>query len=203
MEQDRLGLVHVYTGNGKGKTTASLGLSLRAIGHGFRVYMAQFLKGGFYTGEFVASQNILKNLDITQFGKACLKLKKQMRIRPGKPPIFVREDNVCGDCRFCFLPEDDEMLKIKEAFRQAKKAAMKGDYDMVILDEINVVLHKGLLPMQEALDLIKDKHPETELVFTGRNAPKEIRDVADYVSEVHEIKHPWQQGIQARKGIEY
>ncbi|MFH1133977.1 MAG: cob(I)yrinic acid a,c-diamide adenosyltransferase [Nanoarchaeota archaeon] len=198
--EEQLGLVHVYTGEGKGKTSASLGLALRAIGHGYRVYMVQFLKGGMYTGEVVAAQSFLQNLTIAQFGKGCLKLNKQMRMDGGKPPIFVRSSE-CGDCRYCFL--DNDANRAREALRQAKKRASSGDYDIVILDEVNVAVHHGLLPVEEVITVVKEKAPHTELVLTGRNAPQEVMDAADYVSEVKAVKHPFSKGILARKGIEY
>ncbi len=186
--EERLGLVHVYTGDGKGKTTASLGLSLRAVGNNLKVYMIQFLKSGM-TGELFSAKKL--GFTIEQYGVDALKEKQKHLVefadRTGK---------------FTFQPDIAEKDAALEGFEHAKKIIESGDYDLVILDEINCVLDKGLIPIGEVIDLIKD-HGRVELVLTGRDAPKEIMEAADYVSVINRTKHPWQKGIKARKGIEY
>ena len=183
-----LGLVHVITGDGKGKTTSSLGLALRAIGNNLRVHMIQFLKSGF-TGEINTSKKL--GFEIEQFGVDALK-ERQKRLR--------EFSDRAG--RFVFQPDIEEKDAALQGFEHAKKIIQSGDYDLVILDEINCVLAKGLIPLEEVLELIKE-HGKVELVLTGRDAPKELIDAADYVNVVNGLKHPWQKGIVARKGIEY
>ncbi len=186
--KERLGLVHVITGDGKGKTTSSLGLALRAIGNNLRVHMIQFLKSGF-TGELYSARKL--GFEIEQFGVDALK-EKQKKIKE-----FADKTS-----RFVFQPDIEEKEAAMQGFEHAKNVIKNGNYDMVIMDEINCVLAKGLIPLGEALDLIKN-HGKVELVFTGRDAPKELMDAADYVNVVNGLKHPWQKGIVARKGIEY
>ena len=207
MSKEKLGLVHVYTGDGKGKTTASMGLALRAIGQGFNVYVFQFLKGGTYTGELVSSSNYLPKINFIQSGKGCLKAQKQMKLgkfSDGREvAIAVRDESSCGKCRYCFTIDKDEVENTKKAFKQAVEVAKTGEVDILILDEINCVINAGLIPVEDVLKLIKEKHPHTELILTGRNAPKEIIDAADLVTYMNCIKHPYQKGIQARRGIEF
>ncbi len=171
------GLVQVYTGKGKGKTTASLGLAFRAAGQGLNVLMLQFLKADKIGGEHKAAK-ILPNISIEQYGA------KQ------------------------FYKEKEEVKKIHrekalEGLERAREAVLGEEYDMVILDEINVALDYDLIPVGEVLKLIEEKPPQVELVLTGRNAPPEITDQAHLVSEIAMVKHPFSQGIKARKGIEY
>ena len=170
------GLVQVYTGDGKGKTSAAFGLALRAIGRGLKVYIIQFIKGGFDYGELYIVEK-LPNLTLKAFGQ-------------GK---FVTQ-----------IPPGEKDMKIaKEAFELAKKIVKSGKYDIVILDEINVAMSLRLVKTEEVIDLIKEKPEHVELVLTGRYAPKEIIDIADLVTEMKEIKHPFQKGIPPRKGIEF
>ena len=186
--KEKLGLVHVYTGDGKGKTTASLGLALRAIGNNLKVYMIQFLKSGF-TGELYSSKKL--GFTIEQFGVDALK-EKQIRLQE-----FADKTG-----RFVFQPDIEEKAAAMQALEHAKKMIKSNDYDLIILDEINCALDKGLIPLDDVLNLVKD-HGKVELVLTGRDAPKEVMDAADYVSVVNRVKHPWQKGIKARRGIEY
>jgi len=186
--KENLGLVHIYTGDGKGKTTASLGLALRAFGNNLRVYMIQFLKSGF-TGELYSSKKL--GFVIEQFGVDALK-EKQKKIGE-----FTDKTS-----RFVFQPDIEEKDAALEGFEHAKKIIKSNDYEVVILDEINCVVDKGLIPLQEVLELIKN-HGKVELILTGRDAPQELKDAADYVSVIERVKHPWQKGIKARKGIEY
>lgn len=184
----KLGLVHVITGDGKGKTTASLGLALRAAGNGLRVYIIQFLKSGF-TGE-LASFKKLPNIEIMQFGVDAIR-ERQSKLE------FVDKTG-----RFVFQPDDIERGAALQGWEQAKNVISSGDYNLVVMDEINCVLDKGLIPIEEVIEVI-NSHGNTEIILTGRDAPQQIKELADYVNEVKSIKHPWQKGIKARKGIEY
>lgn len=170
------GLIQVYTGNGKGKTSAAFGLALRAIGNGLKVFVIQFIKGGFDYGELEAVKS-LPNLELRTFGR-------------GK---FIIQSP----------PEKEDVKLAREGFELAKKVVQSGDFDIVILDEINVAMHLKLIKVNEVLDLIQQKPKHVELVLTGRNAPSEIVKIADLVTEMKEIKHPYTLGVQPRKGIEY
>jgi len=191
-EAKRVGLVHVYTGNGKGKTTAALGLALRAIGHGYNVYMIQFLKGGRHIGELLASEEKLKQLSVKQFGKACPYSEEMMKGAVD-----------CGNCKDCFLSRAEESAKAKEALEYARVVIKSKKYNLVILDEINNTVNKKFLPVGDVIKVIKEKPRSVELVLTGRNAPKEIMDLADYATEMREIKHPFNRGVRVRWGIDY
>ena len=166
-------MIQVYTGNGKGKTTAALGLALRAAGAGKKVYIAQFVKGMFYSE--LKSIRKIKNIKLEQFGRTCF-IKK----RPTKRDLELA---VCG--------------------LEAVKKALKKDYGLIILDEINIALKLGLLDLNEVLKIIKKCPVKIELVLTGRGAPAEIIKIADLVSEIKEIKHYFNKGVKARKGIEH
>ena len=181
-----LGLVHVVTGDGKGKTTSSLGLAMRAIGNNLKVHMVQFLKSGF-TGELHSSKKL--GFSIEQFGVDALKQKhlQEFADRTGS---------------FVFQPDVKEKDAAMQGWQHAKDVIKSGSYDLIILDEINCVLAKGLIPIKEVLEIVKE-HGKIELVFTGRDAPEELMEAADYVNVVQRVKHPWQKGIVARKGIEY
>ena len=178
MAEPRLekGLVQVYTGDGKGKTSAAFGAALRAIGRGLKVYIIQFIKGGFDYGELYIVEK-LPNLKLAAFGR-------------GK---FVTEVS----------PHEEDVKLAGEALELAKKVVRSGEYDMVILDEINVALNLKLLKVNEALQLIKNKPMHVELILTGRYAPPKIIEMADLVTEMKEIKHPFAKGVKPRKGIEY
>jgi cob(I)alamin adenosyltransferase len=169
------GYVQVYTGDGKGKTTASLGLGLRAYGNNLKVYMLQFMKGRRYS-EIDAIEKI-ENFTISQHGR----------------DEFVSKED----------PEQIDIDLAMEGFEKAKVILLSGEYDLVILDELNVAVDFGLVPLQDALDLIKAKPEHVELVLTGRNAPAEFIEIADLVTEMKEIKHFYQKGVEARKGIEF
>ncbi len=186
--RESLGLVHVITGDGKGKTTSSLGLALRAIGNNLRVHMIQFLKSGF-TGELYSAKKL--GFEIEQFGVDALK-EKQKHLQE-----FADKTG-----RFIFQPDIEEKEAALQGWEHAKNIIKSGNYDLVILDEMNCVLAKELISIKEVLDLVKS-HGNVELVFTGRDAPKELIEAADYVNIVNFVKNPWQKGIVARKGIEY
>ena len=189
-DKNKLGLVHVYTGDGKGKTTISLGLALRAVGNDFRVYMIQFLKSG-KTGELVSSK-LLPGFVIEQFGVDALMEKQKQKTLT----------EFGQTTRFVFMPDIEEKESCEKALQHAKEIIASGQYELVILDEINCALDKGLIKIEDVAEIIKN-HGTVELVLTGRDAPKEIIELADYVSFVQKIKHPWQKGIKARRGIEY
>ena len=175
MKKESLGLVHVYTGDGKGKTTAALGQALRASGHGYRVVFIQFMKGRVY-GELVSAKR-LKNFRIMQFGT----------------DEFVYKEN---------LKKKDIDLAAK-GLKYAKTALKGGKYDIVVLDEINVAVDYGLVSVRDVVKMIKGKPKNIELILTGRNASKEILKLADLITEMKEVKHPYQKGIECRKGIEW
>jgi cob(I)alamin adenosyltransferase len=170
------GLVQVYTGDGKGKTSAAFGLALRAIGRGLKVYIIQFIKGGFDYGELYVVDK-LPNITLKAFGR-------------GK---FVTQQP----------PSQEDVRLAEEALQLAEKTIKSGEYDLVILDEINVALNLKLISLEKVLELIKGKPKHVELVLTGRYAPKEIIDAADLVTEMREVKHPFKKGCQAREGIEF
>jgi cob(I)alamin adenosyltransferase len=170
------GLVQVYTGNGKGKTTASLGLALRAVGRGLRVCMIQFIKGGGKYGEHLAALKLAPLLTIHQTGRDC----------------WIFKDNLD--------PEDVRIAQ--EALALASKMLTGGEYDLLILDEINGAAWFGLIAVNDILQLIKEKPADVELVLTGRSADERVIAAADLVTEMCEIKHYYQQGVQARMGIE-
>ena len=170
------GLVQVYTGNGKGKTSAAFGLALRAIGRGLKVYIIQFIKGGFDYGELYIVDKP-PTLKLKAFGRGKFVTKQ--------PPL-----------------EEDVKLA-EEAFNHAKEIIESGQYDIVVLDEINVALNLKLIKLDKVLELMKKKPKHVELVLTGRYAPKEIIEIADLVTEMKEIKHPFKKGYPAREGIEF
>jgi cob(I)alamin adenosyltransferase len=170
------GLVQVYTGDGKGKTTAAFGLALRAVGRGLRVYVIQFIKGGFDYGELYVVDR-LPNLTLKAFGRG-----KFVMAKP---------------------PEGEDVGFAREAFELAKKVVMSGEYDVVVLDEVNVALSLKLIGISEVLELVRGKPVHVEVVLTGRGAPEELVEVADLVTEMREVKHPYRKGVTARKGIEY
>ncbi|MFH1439116.1 MAG: cob(I)yrinic acid a,c-diamide adenosyltransferase [Candidatus Woesearchaeota archaeon] len=212
MSPKRLGMIHVYTGEGKGKTTAAMGLALRSVGQGFNVYVIQFLKGGAYTGELISIKNFLPNekSGITQYGKKCVKELKQYKligIEKGfdecKYFDYVREDIDCGGCRKCFLDDENQRKLAREAYKHALEIISFGKYDLVVFDEINNAVHYNYITVTEALELIKRKPEAMELVMTGRHAAKEIMDMANLVTEMKKVKHYFDNGVLARRGIEY
>ena len=167
------GLVQVYTGNGKGKTTAAIGQAIRALGRGYKVCLIQFFKKP-ASGEI----RILKNL-------SNIKLIHPLPFYPeGKNRALLKK-------------------KAKDIFSAISKIIKSKIYDLVILDEVNVALHMHLLAEKEILNLLKDKPKSVEVIFTGRGATKKIIESVDLVTEFKEVKHPWKRGVKARKGIEY
>ncbi len=169
------GYIHLYTGPGKGKTTAALGLGLRAAGAGLKVYMIQFMKGRKYNE--LNSIEKLSTFTFSQFGR----------------DEFVSKEK----------PEQIDIDLAQKGFLHAKDAIKNGKYDMVILDEINVAVDYNLISLKDVIRLIEQKPEKLELVLTGRYAHPELVRLADIVTEMLEIKHPYQQGIKARKGIDF
>ena len=184
------GLVHIYTGDGKGKTTAALGLAMRAAGHGKKVLMVQFMKTVPCYGELESAKQLAPNFEIVQKGKPC-----------------TRPDAECLECKVCFVhpekPAPEDFAAARDALEFCVDVFRKGEHDIVILDEILYALKLGLIERGEVANLIKMKPPRTELVLTGRDAPAELVELADLVTEMREIKHPFTKGIAAREGIEY
>ena len=175
MSLDR-GLIQVYTGLGKGKTTAALGLALRAAGQDLKVYIIQFMKGWPDYGELVSVEK-LPNITLRQFGR----------------PEFVDRDN----------PDPEDIRQAHAALEHARQIISSGQYDIVILDEINVALDFGLIGLAEVLDLLDAKPDKVELVLTGRYAHPDVAKRAVLVTEMLNIKHPYTEGVMGRRGIEY
>ncbi len=175
------GYIQVYTGDGKGKTTASLGLAMRALGRCWKVLIIMFMKGGDDYGELNSFRNlspeIARNLTIIQAGS----------------DKIVYQNN---------KTENDENI-VKEGWELAKKAIKNDEYNLIILDEANIAIDMGFIDLNEMIEILKSKPEDMEIVLTGRNARQEIIDIAHLVSEIKPVKHYWDTGIVARKGIEY
>jgi cob(I)alamin adenosyltransferase len=172
----RHGLILVYTGDGKGKTTAALGLAFRALGSGFKVFMVQYIKGKWKTGEKKMADRLAPDLQILPMG-----------------------DGFTWDTK---NPAQD-IATTRKIWEVSKAAIRSGQYDIVILDEINVVMKLGYLDPQEVVDFLKTREARQHIVLTGRGAPPPIIELADLVSEVVPIKHPFKSGIKAQQGIEF
>jgi cob(I)alamin adenosyltransferase len=170
------GYIQVYTGDGKGKTTAAMGLAMRALGHGLKVYAIQFMKGGSEHGEAEAFKRFSPDFTLKQMGRGEFVDKKN----PG--------------------PKDIEIAR--SAFELAKKVARENSADVLILDEINVAMDFGLIDVSDVLKFLGGKPARLEVVLTGRSAPKEIIAQADLVTEMREVKHYYKDGVAAREGIE-
>ncbi|HEX9058655.1 MAG TPA: cob(I)yrinic acid a,c-diamide adenosyltransferase [Clostridia bacterium] len=172
------GYVHIYTGDGKGKTTAAVGLGLRAYGRGFKVLLVQFLKNE-PSGEIMAIEKLGPNF-------------KSFRTKKVKGFFINMNDE-----------KRQELKKSEhEAFEYAREAVMSGEWDLVILDEVIGSLGIGLIELKSLIDLINEKPESLELVLTGRNAPAELIELSDYVSEIKAVKHVFSKGVPAREGIE-
>lgn len=170
------GLVQVFTGDGKGKTTAALGTILRAAGHGLKVFIVFFIKGDYAYGEF-STISKLPNVEFTSFG-----LRQ-----------FIDPTNI----------NPGEKEQAKAALAAAREAVNSGRYDLVVLDEINVALGFKLIEIDDVISLIRDKPSHVELILTGRRADARLIEMADLVTEMVKVKHPFDKGVKARKGIEY
>ncbi|MHB9111944.1 MAG: cob(I)yrinic acid a,c-diamide adenosyltransferase [Thermoleophilia bacterium] len=176
----RQGLVHLYTGNGKGKTTAALGLALRALGRDRKVVVIQFLKRtSVMTGEMVFAQKMDAPLTIMQFGAS------RFATREEKKAV------------------EDSGQTVERGWQVARDMASSEENDLVVLDEITHVVKNGRIPLEDLISLVKNKARSVELVLTGRYAPLELQEVCDYVTEMREIKHPYHDGVKAREGTEF
>jgi len=169
------GYIQIYTGDGKGKTTAAFGLALRALGAGKKVYIAQFVKGQTYS-EIEPIKQLSPNIEVYQYGLEC----------------FIKK-----------LPTQEDIDMAKIGLEKVAKVISEGKYELVILDEANIALYYNLFKIEELLHILKNKPKNLEIVITGRYAPKELLEVADLVTEMQEVKHYYRKGIEARKGIEY
>ena len=173
------GLIVVYTGNGKGKTTAALGIALRSVGHGHRVGMIQFIKGEWYYGELTSSKRLEPEFELIAAGKG-----------------------------FVGILDDDHSLAehqtaAKNAVVLAKNKITSGEYNVIILDEINYAIKLSLIPKEDVISILKLAPRQTTIVLTGNYALPEIIDMADLVTEMKEIKHPYRSGLKAKEGIDY
>ena len=173
------GLVIVYTGKGKGKTTAALGLALRACGYGKRICMVQFIKGSWHYGEMDSHRRLGPEFEMVAAGKGF---------------VGIIDDT---------SPREDHEEVAREAVRISGEKVRSGLYDIVILDEINYAVNLGLITAEDVLDIIRSKPEGTDLVLTGNYARDEVIEAADLVTEMREIKHPFRRGIRARKGIDF
>ena len=173
------GLVVVYTGKGKGKTTAALGIALRAVGHGYKVGMIQFIKGEWYYGELTSSKRLEPEFELIAAGKGFVGI--------------IDDDHTI----------EDHQKAAQTAVALAKDKLATGAYDIMILDEINYAAKLKLISEQDILDIIAAKLENTSLVITGNYAADSVIAVADLVTEMKEIKHPYQKGIKAMKGIDF
>lgn len=168
------GLVQVYTGNGKGKTTAAIGLAIRAAGAGLKVYISQFIKSGLYSE--IRMLKKIRNITIEQCGRGC----------------FIKGD-----------PKTEDVDSARKGLEKCRKAIESAKYDIVILDEINPALESGLLKTEDVLEIIYGKPKNVEIVMTGRGCPKAILKRGDLITDMKEVRHPYHKGINARRGIEY
>jgi cob(I)alamin adenosyltransferase len=173
MDKQEKGYVQIYTGNGKGKTTCALGLSLRAVCAGKKVYFGQFVKGMDYSE--LNAPNIIPNFTMKQYGRD----------------------------QFIFNNPTEEDYKLaKEALKELKEILSAGEYDVVVMDEINIAIHYNLFSVEEVIDILHNKAEHVEVIMTGRYAKEELIERADLVTEMKEIKHYYKAGVQARIGIE-
>jgi cob(I)alamin adenosyltransferase len=173
---NRKGLILVYTGDGKGKTTAALGLALRAAGQGMKVFILQFMKRNKKIGEFKALVRAGLPITLKQYGRR----------------VFFRT-------RTC---EPMDIYRAYQGLQAFKRAMGRNAYDLIVLDEINMAIYYGLLSVEQVIEAIEQKPPELHLVLTGRNANQQLIEMADLVTEMREIKHHYHQGVHAQKGIE-
>jgi len=182
------GLVSVYYGNGKGKTSSAIGVAVRAAGHGLRVLFLQFMKGDERYGEQLFFDEYDPDEPENNHGE-----QGRILVRKFGPSWFLDMNSV----------GEDEKKPSQEAIAYARAAMLSGEFDVIIMDEINVVVGWKVLPVADVVQLVNERPAHVELVLTGRYAPKELKDLADYVTEFKEEKHPYQKGILAREGIDY
>ncbi len=173
------GLVIVYTGGGKGKTSAALGLVLRAVGYNHKVCMVQFVKGSWHYGELDSAKRLAPELEM---------------ITAGKGFVGILDDK---------SPREEHVKAANDTLMISREKIASGKFDVVILDEINYAIQLELLKLDDVIDLIKSKPAELDLVLTGNHAAKEVIELADLVTEMKEIKHPFKSGLKAKKGIDF
>lgn len=178
MSEARQGLILINTGPGKGKTTAAMGTALRAVGNGMKVLMLQFLKGSWHYGELDAVQAFNGNFVLKQMGRG-----------------FVKIGGAETD------PEDVRM--VESAWEEGRQAILSGEWDMVILDEINYAISYGMLDPARVVTALKERPPMVHVILTGRNAHPSLVEIADTVTEMRQVKHAYEHGILAQRGIEY
>ena len=178
MTDSRRGLILINTGPGKGKTTAAMGTALRAVGNGMKVLMLQFLKGSWHYGELDAVQAFGSNFVLKQMGRG-----------------FVKVGGAETD------PEDIRM--VEAAWAEAREAIYSGEWDMVVLDEINYAISYGMLDPEKVAEVLRTKPEMVHVILTGRNAHPTIIDLADTVTEMRQVKHAYEKGVMAQRGIEY
>ena len=178
MADSRRGLILINTGPGKGKTTAAMGTALRAIGNGMKVLMLQFLKGSWHYGELDAVEAFNGSFVLKQMGRG-----------------FVKIGGAETD------PEDIRM--VEEAWQDARQAILSGEWDMVVLDEINYAISYGMLDPAKVVETLQQRPEMVHVILTGRNAHPSLVEIADTVTEMREVKHAYEKGILAQRGIEY
>ncbi len=178
MEDIRRGLIIVNTGPGKGKTTAAMGTALRAVGQGMRVLMLQFLKGSWHYGELDAVQAFGDRFIMKQMGRGFVKVGSEK-------------------------PDPEDVRMVEEAWVEAEKAILSGEWDLVILDEINYAISYGMLDSARVASALMRKPAMVHVILTGRNAHPTIVELADTVTEMRQVKHAYEKGVMAQRGIEY
>ncbi len=178
MTEARRGLILINTGPGKGKTTAAMGTALRAVGNGMRVLMLQFLKGSWHYGELDAAEAFSGNFVLRQMGRG-----------------FVKIGGAETD------PEDVRL--VEAAWEEARQAILSGEWDMVILDEINYAISYGMLDPAKVVETLRERPEMVHVILTGRNAHSSLVEIADTVTEMRQVKHAYEKGVLAQRGIEY
>jgi len=175
----RKGLIIVHTGPGKGKTTAALGIGFRAVGQGLKVLMVQFIKGSWHYGELDAAQLLGEDrFTILPMGRGFVKVGEEK-------------------------PDPEDVRRVEEAWQFSRQKISSGDYDLVILDEINYAISYKMLDPEQVVEALKAKPEMVHVILTGRNAHPSITEIADLVTEMREVKHPYQKGVLAQRGIDY
>jgi len=177
--KEKVGLIVVLTGNGKGKTTSAMGMALRAVGHGLKVCVIEFMKGDMYAGEIDGFKRLAPDVEFNMMGKGFCGIQ-------GNP-----------------YPFEEHRANAQEAIRLAREKLASGQFDLLVLDEINNALRLGLLDLPQVLELINSKPPLLHLILTGRDAHPEVMNRAHTVTEMKEIKHAYRQKIEPQKGVDY
>jgi cob(I)alamin adenosyltransferase len=178
MPDVRRGLIIVNTGPGKGKTTAAIGTALRAVGQGMRVLMLQFLKGSWHYGELDAVKAFGDKFVMKQMGRGFVKVGAEK-------------------------PDPEDVRMVEEAWKEAERALQSGEWDLLVLDEINYAISYGMLDPAKVVEALKSKTEQVHVILTGRNAHPSIVEIADTVTEMRQVKHAYERGVMAQRGIEY